>query len=73
MRGGSSQTRGNSSVPGLPLLLAWRGAGVGQWTSGTLASHEPRQAVGQHEKAMAAVGVRSPDLHAFTPGAHVLP
>lgn len=47
--------------------------GWGQWTSGTLASHEPRQAVGQHEKAMAAVGVRSPDLHAFTPGAHVLP
>lgn len=45
----------------------------GQRTSGTLASHEPQQAVGQHEKAMAAVGVRLPDLHAFTPGAHVLP
>lgn len=37
------------------------------------ASREAQHTVRQPEKAMTGIGVRSPDLHAFTPGAHVLP
>ena len=42
-------------------------------TSGARASRALQHTVRQPEKAMTGVGVRSPDLHAFTPGAHVLP
>lgn len=45
----------------------------GLQTTGARAAREPQQPVRQPKKAMKGAGVRSPDLHAFTPGAHVLP
>lgn len=55
-------------MPGLPFLPTW-----GLQTPGARASRVPQHTVRQPEKALTGVGVRSPDLHAFTPGAHVLP
>lgn len=74
--GATTNDSGGSSVrqeEAAPCLVCPYCSPGGFQTSGARASREAQHTVRQPEKAMTGIGVRSPDLHAFTPGAHVLP
>lgn len=72
----SSQARGSSSRCGQPWLLGCLAADlrcVALKQARRPLLLKPGQRLGSEWMVLGAVGGRSPDLHAFTPGAHVLP